>query len=200
MDLIKREFKVCRGKSEKFPDGFVQVYPFTTYSVIFDPHASDPIIDMLFTYFEQVFIEGVPEGNEKKSVSGARLLMVDSVRSTHEIVQMAYDADYINRESYQHEHMERHLLRNDPFTVAVEIPVWDDEYRGHIDILRLCFDAQISEHYVELWDFKPNAAQEKKAASQVARYRQLLSVRTGIPLRKIRAGYFDNKNAYFLKD
>ena len=64
---------------------------------------------------------------------------------------------------------------------------------GHIDGLDYMPDDKIL-----VWDFKPNAEKETKAASQVRRYMSLLSLRTGILIEDMTGVYFDGSYAYQL--
>ena len=61
---------------------------------------------------------------------------------------------------------------------------------GHIDLIR------IENGKIWVWDYKPNAHREKKAHIQTTLYTLMLSKRTGIPLKQLRCGYFDDKNVY----
>ncbi len=190
-ELLTRKFLVERS------NGYVVSYPFTTYSCIWKL-PDDPVLSKLYTYFQQLFIEGA-NGNVVsglKSVSAGNKLVLDVVQKPSDLTELARGAAYHDAGRYQHRVVERHMLENDPKTIAVEIPVWDDEWVGHIDQLRVM--GEVGNCYLQLPDFKPNAHKETKAASQVFRYRALLAKRTGIPLDKIEALYYDDTHAYFL--
>jgi ATP-dependent exoDNAse (exonuclease V) beta subunit len=74
--------------------------------------------------------------------------------------------------------------------------LWEKNLRlsiaGHIDII------QISQGYVYILDYKPDAAREKddRVASQLYLYALGLSFRAAIPLSRIRCAWFDDKE-YF---
>ena len=104
--------------------------------------------------------------------------------------------------------MELGLLNVDPKTVSVEVPLWLDSHElehyetlfgsteplsGHIDILR------IEDGKVWIWDYKPAAAKEKWASTQLNCYAHMLSARTGVPLEHIRCGYFDAETSFVFK-
>jgi transposase-like protein len=99
-----------------------------------------------------------------------------------------------NRE--RHDAVERFMLINDSCTVACEVPVWYWDKKlnigvcGHIDILQFRFG--------NIWilDYKPGAAREKKAKTQLYLYALALSFRTRIPLREFRCAWFDD-NVYY---
>jgi hypothetical protein len=55
---------------------------------------------------------------------------------------------------------------------------------------------RIEDGNIWVWDYKPNAAKERYAATQVQFYSMMLSKRTGIPLEKFRCGYFDEDIAF----
>ncbi len=97
------------------------------------------------------------------------------------------------------------MLENDDKTIAMEVPVWlndkefenflrvfrsDEPLTGHIDILR------VEEDKIWVWDYKPNAIEEKFAATQIYFYCLMLSNRTGIPLERFRCGYFDDRHTF----
>lgn len=104
-----------------------------------------------------------------------------------------------------HTNVEVGLLSADPKTISVEIPLWMDAHEhphyetvfasrepvtGHIDILR------VEDGHVWIWDYKPGAAKEKWAATQLNTYATMLSVRTGIPIEQMKCGYFDSDTCY----
>jgi hypothetical protein len=108
-----------------------------------------------------------------------------------------------------HENIEKYLMVHDPRTFACEAPVWiqpsdfvDYEARfttkscitGHIDILRLEENGHIG-----LWDYKPGAGKEKTAAQQVWFYMMMLSKRARIPIDQIKGGYFDEVEAFSVR-
>ena len=64
---------------------------------------------------------------------------------------------------------------------------------GHIDILR------IEDEKIWIWDYKPNAFDEKYASTQIFFYAIMLSKRTNIPLENFRCGYFDDSYAFMFK-
>jgi len=128
----------------------------------------------------------------------------------HEVSDMALNGLRINNDNYKtnHSKVQLFMLENDDKTIAMEIPIWiePDELgsiknvvdnklplTGHIDILRL------EEGKIWIWDYKPNAYNEKYAATQVYFYALMLSKRSGIALDNFRCGYFDSFYAYIFK-
>ena len=69
----------------------------------------------------------------------------------------------------------------------------EEPLTGHIDVLR------VEDGKVWVWDYKPNATKEKYAHCQVLFYCLMLAKRTGIPLDRFRAGYFDEDTAFVFK-
>ncbi len=123
----------------------------------------------------------------------------------HEICTLASIALVHGTTKTAHTVVEVGLIQGDPKTVSVEIPLWLDAHEhphfetvfetnqpltGHIDILR------VENGYVWIWDYKPGAAKEKWAATQLNTYATMLSTRTGIPLEKFRCGYFDSDTSF----
>ena len=112
-----------------------------------------------------------------------------------------------NRE--RHEVVQDFMLANDTATLACELPVYlysreagefgffknssldfKEGVTGHIDLIQIRFG------YVNLLDFKPQAAKEKYARLELFLYALALSMRTGIWLRNFVCGWFDEKD-YF---
>jgi hypothetical protein len=53
-----------------------------------------------------------------------------------------------------------------------------------------------AEGRIEIWDYKPRAAQETEAGLQVLLYAVATSIRTELPLALFRCGYFDGQEAF----
>ena len=66
----------------------------------------------------------------------------------------------------------------------------EEPLTGHIDLLRY------EDQKIAVWDYKPHAALEFKAVTQVFLYALMLAARTGISLTHFRCGYFDEKDLY----
>ena len=128
----------------------------------------------------------------------------------HEISELTKEALNFNKNIFKEDHLKVQvfLLENDNKTIAMEIPIWiypnelnnltnllkaKSPLTGHIDILR------IEDNKIWIWDYKPNAFQEKYAATQVYFYALMLSKRTNINLENFRCGYFNENYAYIFK-
>lgn len=190
-DLISRVFTTTREYKKKDTGEtvpFVQKYHYTTRSPILE--GGNPVFDFL----KSLILEGRPDIGERKSVSSGPKLAVPVKQGKHALLEHAGLAEWQGCGPDQHLVLQRYLLAQDPLTLAVEVPVWDDEWLGHIDILQWNEETK----KLSLFDFKPKAAAETKAASQVFRYRELLSRHVGIPALEIGAGYFDEFNFYYI--
>jgi len=136
-------------------------------------------------------------------------LILHQIRG-HEISDLAKQALKFNKNVFKDKHsqIQIFLLENDNKTIAMEVPIWisseelnnhirmfNDKFplTGHIDILR------IEDNKIWIWDYKPNAFQEKYAATQVYFYALMLSIRTNISLDNFRCGYFDSNYVYIFK-
>lgn len=184
MEVIQRQIKQIRGNR-------CVIYPFTTYSVIFNTNSIiDKTLKGVCEYLHKMFTIDLP--SERRSVSQQSELILPLEHSQkHEIIEMCRVANYQGAGRKQHDVVQQYFMKNDPHTIAIEAPVYDNELLGHIDILRVLSDR------VQILDFKPNAHKETKAAGQVHRYMRLLS--RYIPNVKIECAYFDDNNIYFLK-
>jgi hypothetical protein len=126
----------------------------------------------------------------------------------HEICTMTKNALQYADTKTAHTVVEMGLLTADSKTISVEVPLWLDSHElenyetifgctdaltGHIDILRY------ENGKVWIWDYKPGAAKEKWAATQLNCYATMLSKRTGIPLTEFMCGYFDADTSFVFK-
>jgi hypothetical protein len=109
----------------------------------------------------------------------------------------------------RHETLQRFMLLNDSATIAVEIPIYltPDDFTyfqsrgftfpfgnhpitGHIDFL------QLRSGFLHILDYKPDAAKEKHAVTQLTIYALALSRRTGLPVKAFKCTWFDDQD-YF---
>jgi hypothetical protein len=107
----------------------------------------------------------------------------------------------------RHETLQRFMLLNDSATIAVEVPIYltpedfayfkahgftfpfgEQPITGHIDFL------QLRSGYLHILDYKPNAAKETHAVTQLTIYAMALSRRTGIPVKAFKCAYFDERD------
>jgi hypothetical protein len=124
----------------------------------------------------------------------------------HDLQNLAVKSLGYTQVKSRHENLQKFLLERDSGTVACEVPVWVEslEFRdydavfrtaepltGHIDILRREPDGRIG-----IWDYKPQAAQESDAATQVFLYALMLAARAGVPTTRFVCGYFDETDMY----
>ena len=189
--MIARNFPKKRGDA-------VVDYWFRTFDGLEKFEREDGTRGRLCCFLGFVLETGIPLtfiAGDSVGVTELPLLVCSSERRDDPICEIARRANASGNGNRQHDILQKYFLENDEFTIAAECPVWDLEKNilGHIDLIRLVGDK------VELWDYKPNAHREKKAASQILRYRNLLAKNTSIPIANIQAGYFDEKDAYFLK-
>lgn len=130
--------------------------------------------------------------------------------ANHELCILTHYGLEKNRERYQtnHSRVQVFMLEHDKASIASEVPIWlnplelgsyaeilnsQEPLTGHIDLLR------IQDNNIWILDYKPNAAREKYAATQIFFYALMLSKRTNIPLENFRCGYFDSLNCYLFK-
>jgi ATP-dependent exoDNAse (exonuclease V) beta subunit len=107
-----------------------------------------------------------------------------------EICNLAHMAT-LNKDSRRaHSYVENLFLEQDQKTVSAEVPVWDENLTGHIDLLR------IENKKIWILDYKPKAHVQKFAASQIFHYAQMLSKRSELPINNFRCAYFDERKAF----
>ena len=109
----------------------------------------------------------------------------------------------------RHETLQRFLLLNDSATLAVEVPIHltpdafdyfqvrgftfrygNNPITGHIDFL------QLRSGFLHILDYKPEAAKEKHAVTQLTIYALALSRPTGLPVEAFKCAWFDERD-YF---
>lgn len=114
----------------------------------------------------------------------------------HELVFYGQQSEFVGQGHDQHDIAQDWLLENDPMTLAVEVPVWNDERQGFIDIIRYNTDT----NRIEIVDLKPNASAEKvtKVTAQLHHYRLMFCELFDIPADMVDCLYFDEKNCYKL--
>lgn len=191
--LFKSGDKVVRYYSKTRDSGFVTVHDFTLYSSVFDRGVRHDSFDLhkLHIFLADVFMEDMPERD--KSSSSAAVLDVDWKEHETDLIEHADKSNYRGWGRNQHPIVQRYLHENDAFTIASEVPLWDEEKTGFIDVLRVHKDGRI-----EIADFKPKAAKEKKAASQIKHYKDMLCNMAHISPDKVFCTYFDDEDAYIL--
>lgn len=120
-------------------------------------------------------------------------------------------AGYRNWGKSQHDIVQTHLHNWDEFTIATEIPVYDDDVNGFMDLLRIHPKLGWK---IEIPDFKPDlpgtaksfpatAMKTKKMqniAAQLDKYARLLALRTGIDPEYIFCTAFDDEAAFLLSN
>lgn len=169
-------------------------YTFKTYDTIFsDTGEMKPNLQKLIKYLRWAFENDLPE--RESTVSAAPQLMVEVQHARNDrLNRLAELSGYRGAGNKQHDILQDLFLQKSPYCIAIEVPVYDDEFSGRIDLLEYYPENDM----VEVLDFKPKAAAERKAASQVYRYIFMLADLTGIPFKNIKGAYFDEKNTYNL--
>lgn len=127
-----------------------------------------------------------------KSPSSAKPLILDVEEVDSDFCDICRQVEWRDQWHDQHITVLNHFLHNDPHTVAIEVPVWNDEMSGFIDLLRKVDD----KYYI--CDFKPKSHTEKKAATQLFHYRKMFCERTMIDISDVRCIFFDDDHAYML--
>ena len=153
---------------------------------------------------QEPFLKG-PRGSRLRFSLGIQPIRVDN----HEVTTLAKEGLRWNKYHDAHSNVQVFMLSYDASTIGVEVPLWleaseferclenifptKEPLSGHIDVLRIDKDK------IWIWDYKPRAQQEKYASTQVFFYALMLSKRAGVPLNKIRCGYFDENTSFVFK-
>ncbi len=186
MKIVSKSFPKVRGTA-------TVDYVFQTFDDVLTMTDRESALGKLAVHFKSVIEHGIPPAvAELTGVSELPKLICKVKKVDDPITALAEKSGAAGNGNRQHDILQEYFLKNDPHTIATEIPVWNKDALGHIDAIR------VAGNRVQVLDYKPNARKEKKAASQILRYRKMLSRNTGIDLGRIVAGYFDEKNYYQL--
>ena len=200
---------VIRGVSLQHKGGY---YPYKLHNLKLNKLAFEypQLIWYLNRMFENCpnnYFENGPRSSSLKfKLNGVNIHQIIG----HEVSSLCSLGLKSNRERFKdnHQKVQVFMLENDDKTVGMEVPIWlsEEEYKdyqqvfnsdetltGHIDVLR------IEDGKIWIWDYKPNAFNEKYASTQVFFYSLMLSKRTGINLDMFRCGYFDENYAFIFK-
>ena len=188
-----------------------QVYLFLLHRGKLDALLSDPshhAFQDLATYLlsipsqtdDSLFLQG------PRSSTFDLELSVPPTRKTNyatNLADLALQAARTNR--HRHSTLQNFMLANDSVTVAAEIPVYltphdvavlrrqgfrlpfelEQPLTGHIDIL------QIRNGLIHILDYKPQAAKETHAATQLTLYALGLARSTGLAVKNFKCAWFD---------
>jgi len=106
-------------------------------------------------------------------------------------VELAKLAAAITKDNKQrHNIIENFMLTNDTATIAAEVPVYFENFTGHIDILQIRF------HKLYILDYKPEPINKQQTINQLKLYRKALSKRTSIPEHKFKLAFFNDTGYY----
>ena len=172
------------------------VYKFVTYSIALGYTDGMPENQArLVTFLGRGFRKGIPD--RPTSPSQAKKLMIEKEfvnpdRGLHYYSEVALDAGYEGNGNRQHDIVQEYFHANHPDCIATEMPVWNDEMSGCVDIVLY----NKKEDKVILLDFKPNAKAESKAATQLFYYKKLFVEQTGIT--NVDCYYFDKDHCYYV--
>jgi hypothetical protein len=185
MELITRY--VVREKNDK-----ELIYRFTTFSSIFEETTIiEPNYLLMKSHLMKTFMFGMEKSPGSPSEERGLICDLNHIEN-HEYSKLANDSAYYGQGNLQHWLAQKHFLENDPSTIAVEVPVWDKDYSGCIDILM--YDAENDR--IIIYDFKPGAKKEKNVSGQLFKYAQLLSSCAAIPITKIDLFYGDGEDTF----
>lgn len=176
--ISQRLFTKRRGNVET-------VYMFTAKNSFLESNTP------LSRYCQKVLLEGL-NVNAENSASQMPTGLINKERIEHELTRYATEANYVGKGKEQHSIVQEYLINNDDHTVIYELPLNDGKVSCFIDLIR------VTEGFIEVWDFKPKAHQEKHACTQVYHNMRLLAQILKIPFSQIKGGYFDKDNAYKL--
>lgn len=181
MDKIQRTFIKKRGD-------FILRYDFTTLSHIFKE--TD---DKLFKYLHKRFITDKPK--REASVTefirkSKKFPLLRTKKVKNDILDIARNVDYEGAGRRQHAIMQNYFFEHDRDCIALEMPVYNEELEGFVDIIRY------QKPVVQILDFKPKADKEKNAAKQLWLYREMFCRLSCYPKEMVECYYFDNKYCY----
>jgi len=186
--------KITRYLTKQRESGFAQTFAFTTYDVIFD-EAKWPDNDKakaVLKYLQRRFLGGFKGALFSPSQMPELILDVRKVYKSP-LCDMAHKSGARGSGKNQHATVQRYLLEKHADCIAVESPVSDGKAEGCIDVLLM----QVSPVFkLTIADYKPDAAKEKKAATQLFYYLKGMIAETGLDAKDIDLVYFDEQNCF----
>lgn len=193
--MYKNGEKLIRFCQRKRGENYVATHEYTIPSSILKGDIDcAKHVQNLFNHMRHAFVLGVPEREKSSSTLGVTEGLEFEPHES-EIIELCAAAQWAGKGKEQHPIVQNYFWYNDALTIGLEVPVWNDEVNGFIDILRVHPDGRI-----EIADFKPKAAKEKKAASQVARYKEMLCKNADISPEKVFCTWFDAQDGFILLD
>lgn len=182
--------RYCKKTRES---GYTTTHDFTIYSDCFELHNDKPEhIQRLLHYLGETFTLGWQMREQTASKMPRLDLEVEPYDS--DLVKYAKNSNYHGWFRNQHPMVQRHLHNNDPLTISTEAPVWSEDVCGFIDVIRIHEDSRI-----EVSDFKPKAAKEKNAPTQVHHLMDMLIKALDIKPKWVFGTYFDDEDCFILK-
>lgn len=191
MEIITKEIVRVREDRE-------MVYKFMTYDFIFETLPDGSHLDAfakIRRHLFNCFTKPIPRSPKSPSDSNGLLVKIapyDNEEDAALLLRLAGESFYHGAKQDQHYVLERYFIENDPYTLAVEVPVFDEEWLGSIDIIRYFPETGV----IQILDFKPNAKAEKNVSGQLYRYAKLLAKHLGISVCAIQLIYFDDKDVF----
>jgi len=146
---------------------------------------------LIISYIRRVHANHLPNVKNLKRASDICKTIRKPVRATKKInpasefAKLALEISPSNK--HRHSTIQNLMLINDSSTIATELPVYNTQLLGHIDILQYRFN----QFYI--MDYKPEI--KRSSLHQALLYKQLLSACAKIPLANITAACF-NENTY----
>lgn len=188
--MFKKGERLTRHCRRKRSETFTATHEFSVWSDVFDQELDAPKhIRMLYGYLGCVFIDGVPEREGSVTQLAKRDISFDTTET--DLVEHCAMSKYQGWGNQQHDKVQDYLAEHDPYTIGIEVPVFDDTTNGFIDILRIHDD-----YTIEISDFKPKAKNAKEAPSQLWNYRRMLANILRIKPEDIVCTWFDECTAY----
>ena len=167
-------------------------YVFKTYDIIFHPPKNaKPNFLKLCAHLRDVFMQGLPE-REQSASRADRLIMQSQKVDDLPFSELALQSNYIGEGRNQHQIVEDHFMKWCATCLATEFPVYNDDMTTCGDILLYYPNTDT----IDILDFKPKAAQDKGATTQVYYTAKMLAFNTGISLADIGGYYFDHETTF----
>ena len=174
-------------------------YDFTTYAFVMSENLEErckkfhPNFYKLCKHLQTAFINGMPKRDRSASQATRLMLKVKRIPK-HKFTKLAASANARGTGWQQHPKVQKHFMDNDRYTIALEVPCWDDKMNCLIDIVLINPKTGL----VTILDYKPDASREKKASTQIYYNRKMLCGNTGIGPEYVACYYFDDLMTYQL--
>jgi len=144
---------------------------------------------------DEIFINTLSERASNIEVEGHHAIDTNNCRFTKSIELGLARQQQTKKQ--RHYCVLEEILKGDPYTLAIEIPIWrirkdaSKNIAGHIDLI------QYIHPFLYIWDYKPDSA--KNVLGQLHTYKDLLCDLIVVDSRMVKIGWFNQEKEFLIR-